>query len=98
MTHPDIARLEAQNRDIVALLREESKAREEIGNAVARIEERLRARKECPAPGLCVDLNTTVKDLVKDMQQIRGGWKTIGVLIAASSAVGGLLGYLFPRR
>ena len=96
--HPDIARLEAQNRDIFILLRQEAEERVKISHTLVRIEERLRLQKDCPNPGLCLELKPTVNTLVKDMEQIRGGWKIIGGLIAASSAVGAFVGYFFPRR
>jgi hypothetical protein len=99
MPSDPIQRLEDNVSQLYTLQRVTDEKVNAIQVALARIEERLAARKECPSPGACMKLQETSQELekrlreVEDMQtRVRGGWSWVSVLGASVvSAVGAVI-------
>jgi hypothetical protein len=65
---------------------------------VVELRTEMRLRKECPAPGSCVDLAKTVKNHEEMMQQAKGGWKLIVGATISSGALGAAISHLIQKR
>lgn len=51
----------------------------------------LRKDRDCPSPGLCMELQKTLNEHSKVIEQARGGWK----VIVGATISSGLLGAVF---
>jgi hypothetical protein len=87
MSAEEIQRIERQLDKLFGLARTSADRQAEMAVAVARIEERLSARRECPAPGMCLDLKKSVGELSAARAQILGGWNVLATIGAAIMAI-----------
>lgn len=58
----------------------------------------MRLRKECPAPGSCVQLAEQVKAHEELMQQAKGGWKLIVGATISSGALGAAISHFLQNK
>lgn len=62
---------------------------------VVELRTEIRLRKECPSPGLCVELKDMIDEHEKEIQRARGGWKVLTIVAATAGAVASsLIGWL----
>lgn len=55
------------------------------------------SRAECPAPGKCLELDERINSLEMTRAEVKGGWKTMGIVAGLSSAIGGAIGWIIQH-
>ena len=78
--------------ELYRLIRAQTDRIAELSITVARIEERLAARKECPEPGMCTELDERIDAIEKIHAEQRGG---IRVALAIASGAGAAAAIVF---
>ncbi len=113
--------MDANLESRVATLEERARAQSELNNhlsvkldtivsSLARLETSLAlaGARSCPAPGKCLELQTTIDRLKEDSEstkadlealkttaaEARGGWKAIALIAGLAGTVGSVIGWL----
>lgn len=70
----------------------------EVRIDVVELRTELRLRKECPAPGSCVELKKLVDEHDRVFQQARGGWAVIVAATVSSGALGAAISHWMQKQ
>jgi acetyl-CoA acetyltransferase len=68
---------------------------DKMESVLMQVRDRVMSWRDCPSPGMCVDLDKTVQGIKDEVSSIKtdraivvGGWKLIGIIGAGVMAVG----------
>jgi len=84
MMNNQVEQLHNTTAELFRLVRESVAKQGEMAIVLAKIETKLEERKECPAPGLCLDVRTDLIEARKDIadlktvkSEFKGVWKMV---------------------